>query len=169
MKVHNQMEYGEVEESVSLTVEYDVYERERSLITEGKMKKEVSFDWKSFSCGNGMSIGAILDFQEKATGLLQLVKSLLAEGTYVKVSVSKAAYEHVPEYEEATPFGPHKTTLRQLQYDSWGFEGNCLEGDPDEEGAGLYMCPDTQYTDATWDMILFWNQDILKSLAEAHL
>ena len=47
--------------------------------------------------------------------------------------------------------------------ESWTFEDNILDRDPDEGGAGLYLRPDTRYTDTAWDMVLYWKQDILKS------
>ena len=56
--------------------------------------------------------------------------------------------------------------MKQLLFESWTFEDNILDRDPDEGGAGLYLRPDTRYTDTAWDMVLYWKQDILKSLAE---
>ena len=98
-----------------------------------------------------------------------MCSSDLADGTYVKVSVTKAAYENVPPFEVIDQFGPHMCTLNQFQFECWNFADNTFDCDPEEEGAGLYLQPDTRYTDATWDMILYWNKDILKSLTEAHL
>lgn len=163
------LEHGGVQEEISLLVEYDINKYDKSLRTVAKMAKEVSLNWKSFSCGKGMSIGEILDFQEKANALLQEIKSLLADGTYVKVSLTKTAYENVPPFQVYDNFGPHECTLNQLQFERWHFADSALSEDPEEEGAGLYLQPDTEHTDATWDMILYWKQDILKSLAEAHL
>ena len=94
---------------------------------------------------------------------------MLENGTFVKVSLTKGAYEHVPEYTVTNELGTHTCSLKQLLFECWAFEGNALDGDPDEEGAGLYLSPDTRYTDASWDMVLYWEQDILKSLSEAHL
>ena len=95
MEKKRMMEHGAVQEEISLRIEYDIHKCEDSLRTEGKITKEVSLGWNNILCGRGMSIGDILDFQEKANALLQKVKALLADGTYVKVSVTKAAYENV--------------------------------------------------------------------------
>ena len=169
MEKKRMMEHGAVQEEISLRIEYDIHKCEDSLRTEGKITKEVSLGWNNILCGRGMSIGDILDFQEKANALLQKVKALLADGTYVKVSVTKAAYENVPPFEVIDQFGPHMCTLNQFQFECWNFADNTFDCDPEEEGAGLYLQPDTRYTDATWDMILYWNKDILKSLTEANL
>lgn len=169
MKNKNQMEFGEVQESIWLMVEYDIHERRQSLRTDGKVTKTVSLDWGRFSSGNGMSIGTVVDFQKEANALLQSVKELLADGTYVKVTLTKSAHENVPEYEVFNQFGSHMSSLVQLGFESWTFEGNSLEEDPDDEGAGLYLRADIRYTNECWDMVLPWKQDILKSLAEAHL
>lgn len=163
------LEHGGVQENLSLRVEYDVHQYDKSLRTEGKITKTVSLGWRSFSCGKGMSIGEILDFQEKANALLQEIKNLMADGTYIKVCLTKSAHEDVPPFEIHDQFGAHECTLNQLQFECWTFEGSYLDGDPDDEESGLYLQPDTRYTDATWDLTLYWNQDILKSLAEAHL
>ncbi len=169
MKEKNQMSHGEVQEHIGMTVEYTVNKYNGSLKIEGSVMESVSFECGRFSDDHGLSIGAILDFQEKANDLLQRVKALLADGTYVKVCVTKSAYENVPEHQVTDQLGTHMCSLKQLQFDCWNFADNCLDSDPDEEGAGLYLKPDERYTRASWDMILYWNKDILKSLAEAHL
>ena len=169
MKKDNKMDHGEVQESIDLSVEYEIHKADSALRTEGTIRKTVSLDWRRFSSGTGMSIEAVVDFQEKANALLQEVKELLSDGTFVKVCLTKSAYENVPEYETYDELGTHKNTLYPLQFECWTFEDNCLDCDPEEEGAGLYLRPDEQYTEAHWDMILYWGQDILKSLKEAHL
>ncbi len=115
MEKKRMMEHGAVQEEISLRIEYDIHKCEDSLRTEGKITKEVSLGWNNILCGRGMSIGDILDFQEKANALLQKVKALLADGTYVKVSVTKAAYENVPPFEVIDQFGPHMCALNQFQ------------------------------------------------------
>lgn len=169
MKKENTMKYGEVGESITLMVEYETLERQESLRAEGKIAKTVSLEWGRFLYGNGMSIKKITDFQKHANALLQEIKDLLMSGTFVKVGLTKSAYEHVPEYTIADELGPHTCTLKQLEFESWVFEGNALDFDPEEEGAGLYLRPDTRYTTESWDMILFWKRDILESFAGAHL
>jgi len=169
MQRKNKMEFGEVHGRIQLSLEYDIYERRQSMQTKEEVRKTVSFDWGPFSGGNGMSISALVDFQEKANELLELVKSLLEKGTYVRFTLTKEAYERVPEYEFTDQLGVHTSSIYQVGFECWTFEGSYLAEDPKEEGAGLYLQPDTKYTDATWDMVLYWNQDILKSLAEAHL
>lgn len=169
MRNKNTQAFGEVQEDITLCVEYSIFDRKDSLRMEGNIMKTVSLQKEFFSSGDGLNIGRVLDFQEKANALLQEVKGLLENGTFVKVSLTKGAYEHVPEYAVTNELGTHTCSLKQLLFECWAFEGNALDGDPDEEGAGLYLSPDTRYTDASWDMVLYWEQDILKSLSEAHL
>ena len=169
MKEKNTLECGEVQESISFRVEYNIFDRKQSLRTEGKITKTVSFEWGGFSHGGGVSIRDLLDFQEQANAHLQTVKDLLLHGTFVKVELTKSAFENVPEYQIIDELGSHTSTLKTLEFECWVFEGNAPDYDPEEEGAGLYLRPDTRYTDECWDMELPWKQDILKSLAEAHL
>ena len=169
MQIKNTQMYGEVQEDITLSIEYSIFERKDSLRAESKIAKTVTLEKECLNGSDGLSIKNILDFQEKANAILQEVNGLLTDGTFVKVSLTKGAYEHVPEYTVTDELGTHTCSLKQLLFECWTFEDNALDGDPDEEGAGLYLRPDTRYTDATWDMILYWNQDILKSLAEGHL
>ncbi len=169
MKEKNTMAHGEVQESLSFRIDYNICEVNQSLRTEKNVTKTVSFEWGSFSCGSGMSIKEMLDFQKHANELLQEVKSLLGNGVFVKVELIKSAYENVPEYTINDELGPHTSTLKTLEFERWFFEDSTLDCDPEEDGAGLYLRPDTRYTNESWDMELPWKQDILKSLAEAHL
>lgn len=169
MRIRNTQKYGEVQEDITLHVEYSTFERKNSLRAESKITKTVMLEKECLNGSDGLSIKNILDFQEKANAILQEVKGLLTDGTFVRVSLTKGAYEHVPEYTVTDELGTHTCSLKQLLFERWSFEDNTLDGDPDEEGAGLCLRPDTRYTDASWDMVLYWNEDILKSLAEGHL
>ena len=160
--------HGDVKYGIDITMEYSVRKRDKGTLTEAKVRKTACLDC-GFLSDNGFSVGEVVKFQTAANRLLALTKIFLAGGTYVEFTLTKSAYENVPEYEKPGPAGSYMSTLNQLSFDCWSFKGNCLDGDPDEEGSGLYLAPDPKYTRESWDICLPWKQDILKSLAEAHL
>lgn len=171
MKSKNTQEFGEVQQSVSIRLEYSIHTFSGGVETEAKVVKSIDMDVGRYSSGRGLSIGNIVAFQKGANELLQLAKNLLMNGTYVQFSLTKSAYEHVPEYTMHDELGAHKLNLKTLEFMAWTFEDSTLDCDPNEEGAGLYLRPDTKNSDAeeTHDGILYWKKDILESLAEMHL
>lgn len=160
--------HGDVKYRIDITMEYRVCKWDKRVLTDAKVRKTASLDCGFFS-DNGFSVGEVVKFQTAANQLLALTKSLLAGGIYVEFTLTKSAHENVPKHEETGPAGSYMSTLSLLCFDCWSFKGNCLDGDPDEEGSGLYLTPDPKYTKESWDICLPWNQDILKSLAEANL
>lgn len=160
--------YGDVKYGIDITLEYSVLARHKGTLTEAKVKKSASLDCGFFP-NDSFSFSKVVQFQTAANQMLELAKNLLANGTYVEFNLSKSAYEYVPEHDEVCSTGGYKSTLNQLSFDCWSFKGNCLDSDPCDEGACLYLSPDTQYTRTGWDICLPWAQDILKSLAEAGL
>lgn len=160
--------YGDVKYGIDITLEYSVHARSNGTLTEAKVKKSASLDCGFFP-SDSFSLSAIVQFQTAANQMLELTKNLLANGTYVEFTLTKSAYELVPEHEEACSAGSYKSTLNQLSFDCWTFKDNCLDSDPNEEGACLYLSPDEKYTKSEWDICVPWTQDILKSLAEAGL
>lgn len=169
-------EYGEVDYTIKIRLEYSTYTNEGAVVSETKVTKDVSLNVGRFSAGDGLSIGKVVAFQKGGNAILQLTKELLMNGTHVKFTLSKSAYEHVPEYTMHDELGTHKLTAQRLEYLAWTFEDSSIEADrfelkPDEDGAGLYLQPDTENSDVdeTQDGILYWKRDILESLEEMNI
>ena len=156
--------YGDVQDCIHFDVRYTNTKRDGAMLTEEKVRRNVSFI-SAFYGNGGFSFRELQSFRKAANELLQLVKSLLANGTYVEVDLSVSAYEQVPAQADE----PMSTTLQQLKFDCWKFAGSALEGDPDNEESGLYLQPDTRYTPAHRDIFIPWQTDILDALSEAGL
>ena len=173
MKNKKEMEHGTVQQSYELRLQYSKTERKDSIKTESKIEKIVSLDIGPYYYSDAFTMRQVLDFQKGANDLLKEIHELLMQGTYIEVSLIISAHEHVPEYKEITPFGPHKATLKQIAFDCWEYKGDGWSGDgaldlEGEEG-GLYFRPDIRYTDECKDLYILWNQDILEALAETGL
>ena len=157
MKNKKEMEHGTVQQSYELRLQYSKTERKDGIRTESKIEKIASLDIGPYYYSDA----------------LKEIHELLMQGTYIEVSLIISAHEHVPEYKEITPFGPHKATLKQIAFDCWEYKGDGWSGDgaldlEGEEG-GLYFRPDIRYTDECKDLYILWNQDILEALAETGL
>lgn len=173
MKNKKTMKHGTVQQSYELRLQYSKTERKDSIKTESKIEKIVSLDIGPYYYSDAFTMRQVLDFQKGANELVKEIHELLMQGTYIEVSLIISAHEHVPEYEEITPFGPHKATLKQIAFDCWEYKGDGWSGDgaldlEGEEG-GLYFRPDIRYTDECKDLYILWNQDILEALAETGL
>ena len=163
-------EFGEVKYRLAFRLEYGETTRNDATLTKSQVVKEVELDVGHYDSGCGLSIGAIVAFQQGSNELLQLVKNLLANGTDRKLTLTKSAYEDVPEYTTVDELGEHKLTIKQLECLVWTFADSTFDFDPDEEGAGLYLRPDPKSdTPDHWDGILYWGKDIFESLKEMHL
>lgn len=173
MKNKKEMEHGTVQQSYELRLQYSKTERKDGIKTESKIEKIASVDIGPYHCSDAFTMRPLLNFQKGANDLLKEIQELLMQGAYIEVSLIISAYEHVPEYEEVAPLGPHKATLKQIAFDCWEYKGDGWSGDEalDLEGeeGGLYFRPDIRYTDECKDFYIFWNQDVLEALAEAGL
>lgn len=173
MKNKKEMEHGTVQQSYELRLQYSKTERKDGIRTESKIEKIASLDIGPYYYSDAFTMRQVLDFQKGTNDLLKEIHELLMQGTYIEVSLIISAHEHVPEYKEITPFGPHKATLKQIAFDCWEYKGDGWSGDgaldlEGEEG-GLYFRPDIRYTDECKDLYILWNQDILEALAETGL
>lgn len=108
--------YGDVKYGIDITLEYSVLARHKGTLTEAKVKKSASLDCGFFP-SDSFSFSKVVQFQTAANLLLELAKNLLANSTYVEFTLSKSAYEYVPEHDEVCSAGGYKSTLNQLSFD----------------------------------------------------
>lgn len=157
---------GTISQHISLSLKYGGTAHEGSTKTKTEVTKEASLDVEPYRHGQPFTMQALVDFQKGGNALLKKIRKLLRAGTYVEVELIISAYEDVPEYDAFTQFGPMKSTTKQIAFDRWFYCGNDQD---DPESEGLYLRPDTKYTDENRDIFILWNRDILRELASYSL
>lgn len=171
-------EHGAISNKIHLRLTYTKcsYRKGQEIMAEVRKKVSLGID-PEYDGRDGDCIGffeELVEFQQSANKLLREIHRLLKAGQYLEFSISVSSYEHVKEYMDySMPSCPLKSTIRSLTYNEWVYKGDGMaegdgywEGDKDEPG-GIYLVPDTRYTDERHDMTINWGQDILKALAEA--
>lgn len=161
--------YGTVNQNYSLKLKYSRNTRENGIAGKETIERETELNVDPCRHGSLFQIRSILDFQKGANAILKETKKVLAEGLFVEVELSVSAYEDVPEYLDPSAAGAIRSTVNQLSFDLWTFKGYGDESHMDKEEGGLYLSPDTRYTDTCQDVFIMWKQDILEALSEANL
>lgn len=162
-------EYGTVNQVYTLTLRYCRDTRKDGIASKETIERKADLDVEPYRYGSPFQIHSILDFQKGANAILKETKAVLAEGLFVEVELSVSAYEDVPEHPDPSATCAIRSTINQIAFDMWTFKGYGDESHEDEEEGGLYLQPDTRYTDECRDIFILWKQDILEALAESHL
>lgn len=96
----------------------------------------------------------IARFQKDFLSVLNSYKHCMKAATYCKVYLSGASYEQAQ----------NPTTLHQIGFDGWKFEGV-----PSIDDEGLYLSPDVRYTDEQHDIYIAFAEPTLERLAQASI
>lgn len=162
-------EYGTVRQNYFLKLKYSRDIRKDGIVSKETIERETKLDVDPCRHGSLFQIRSILDFQKGANAILKEAKEALVEGLFVEVELCVSAYEDVPEHQDPSASCAIRSTINQLSFDLWSFKGYGDESHIDKEEGGLYLQPDTRYTDAHRDIFILWKRDILTALAEANL
>ena len=138
------------------------------------MEKEANLTIEPYRHHSAFTMDNLLNFQKNANLLLKEIRKLLRAGTFLEVELIVSAYEDVEEHLEPTSFGPIRSCNHQIAFDRWVYSGNGHDGEgalelEDKENGGLYLLPDTKYTEEHRDIFISWTEDILQGLAEVNL
>lgn len=161
--------YGTVNQSYSLSLRYCRDNRKDGIVSKETIERKADLDVEPYRYGSPFQIRSIRDFQKGANAILKETKQVLTEGLFVEVELIVSAYEDVPEHPDPSATCAIQSTINQVSFDMWTFKGYGDESHIDEEEGGLYLQPDTRYTDECKDVFILWKQDILEALAEANL
>jgi len=170
MLKEKQEKYGSISQRYTITLKYCQTVRENGILVKRNVEKSSDLDIAPYQYGKPFDFQDIIEFGDSGNALLAESRSLMREGTYITFEITSSAYEDVPEYLDENNC---RCTSRQIAFDRWEYAGDGVNGEgsldlEDEEG-GLYMRPDSRYTDETHDAIISWNKDFLRSLAEYHM
>ncbi len=165
-----QFEYGSVSLGVRMELVYNQHKIRSGQEILVEVRKTADLDinpkWMRFEDSHTGIFSKLLNFQNGANKILRQARKLLAEGTYIDLSVSTHAYEDVQEHMEYNRFGEVRSTLSTLFFNLWTYKGDGTDTDTSKDG-GLYLTPDSRYTDERHDIWIDWGTDILKALNKA--
>lgn len=165
------IKYGSISLGISVELAYSQYKNRNGQEIRVDVRKKASFDvdpkYIKSECSHTGIFSKLLEFQNGANKILRLTRKLLMEGNYVEFCVSTHSYEDVPEYEAVASCGSYKSTLNPLYYNEWYYKGHGEDTDMSLEEGGLYLTPDTRYTEESHDMYIKWTDDIFSALGEA--
>lgn len=171
MKENNRKnKYGSISLQISAELTYTQNKHRNGQAIQAEVCKaaELKIDPKfmNFEDSHTNIFGQILDFQKGVNSMLRQIRELLMEGQYVEFTICTHGFEDVPEHEEYTALGFHKTSMNPLFSNMWSYKGNGQDADTSKDG-GLYLSPDTRYTDKRHDIWMEWRKDIFEILKEA--
>lgn len=117
---------------------------------------EVTVDRKAeMDFGTETTFSQVEGFLKDFHKVIQSYKHCVKNGIFCKVYLSSAVYEMPGD----------AGTLHSRSFNGWQYEGVPMDGDAE----GLYLSPDTRYTNEEHDIYIDLSKPLLSQLAEAHI
>lgn len=131
--------------SIEISIEYT--KTKRNCQVDVKQKAEVEF-------GINTVFASVEHFLRDFNKVLNGYKHCAESNTYCKVYLSVATYDQAGNYK----------TMKQTSFRGWYFDGV-----PSMDDEGLYLSPDTKYTEESHDIYIVFAESLLKQLAQANI